>query len=300
MTDIKLFRINENSTTELEGKWAFLERDLQSLIEKNLEALLGVTLLASEYSTGQRHGGRIDTLGIDENGCPVIIEYKRARNENVINQGLFYLDWLMDHCGEFELLVLRKVRAEVAEKIEWSSPRLICIAGDYTKYDEHAVKQINRNIELVRYRQYEKEFLLLELVNATTVESALPTTKLNKSTKTVVEYLEQSKPELKKLYEDLKTFIFSLGDDIQVKTLLDYFAFKRMRNFACVEIHPRSETILLYLKANPVSSDLLEEGFSRDVTNIGHFGTGNLELTLRNSEDLEKAKPLLMVSYEIS
>jgi RecB family endonuclease NucS len=48
-------------------------------------------------STGKTHRGRIDSLGLDENGCPVIIESKRKLNENVINQGLFYLDWLLDH-----------------------------------------------------------------------------------------------------------------------------------------------------------------------------------------------------------
>ena len=72
-----------------------VEKSVQVLFEKNLEALLGVRFLATEYTT--THGGRIDTLGLDENGCPVILEYKRASNENVINQGLFYLDWLMDH-----------------------------------------------------------------------------------------------------------------------------------------------------------------------------------------------------------
>ena len=50
----------------------------------------GVTFLKTEYVTS--NGRRIDSLGIDENNCPVIFEYKRASNENVINQGLFYLD----------------------------------------------------------------------------------------------------------------------------------------------------------------------------------------------------------------
>ena len=35
----------------------------------------------------------MDSIGIDENNCPVIVEYKRSSNENIINQGLFYLDW---------------------------------------------------------------------------------------------------------------------------------------------------------------------------------------------------------------
>ena len=82
---------------------------------------------------------------------PVIIEYKRATNENVINQGLYYLDWLMDHKAEFELLVLKRFGQKAADSIEWATPRLLCIAGDFTKYDGHAVQQINRNIELIRY-----------------------------------------------------------------------------------------------------------------------------------------------------
>ena len=54
---------------------------------------------------------------MDENGCPVIIEYKRSSNENVINQGLFYLDWLLDHKAEFELLVTKQLGAEEAESM---------------------------------------------------------------------------------------------------------------------------------------------------------------------------------------
>ena len=98
----------------------------------------------------------------------MILEYKRSVGENVINQGLFYLDWLMDHQAEFKLLVLEKFGKVAADAIDWSAPRLVCIAADFTKYDGHAVQQINRNIELIRYRRFGDELLLLELANAVT------------------------------------------------------------------------------------------------------------------------------------
>ena len=85
MSDIKLFKIDGQEVSELESRSAKIEKSLQSQIEANLETYLGVQFLATEYSTGANHGGRIDTLGIDENGSPVIIEYKRSLNENVIN-----------------------------------------------------------------------------------------------------------------------------------------------------------------------------------------------------------------------
>lgn len=92
MSDIKLFRIVGGSAKEIEGTAAHLEKPLQSLIERNLETFLGIRFLATEYSTGKTHAGRIDTLGLDEDSCQVILEYKRSSNENIINQGLFYLD----------------------------------------------------------------------------------------------------------------------------------------------------------------------------------------------------------------
>jgi hypothetical protein len=168
MSDIKLFKLANNSILELTGKSAKLEKDLQAHIEQNMDVLLGVRYLASEYGTGKTHKGRIDSLGLDENGCPVIVEYKRHSNENVINQGLFYLDWLLDHQAEFRWLVMEKIGKDAAEDIEWDGTRLICIATDFNRYDEHAVQQINRNIELMRYRYFGDDLLLLELVNAQT------------------------------------------------------------------------------------------------------------------------------------
>lgn len=91
MTDLKLFRINGGRASELTSRSFALERNLQTLIEENMEVTFGVRYLASEYTTGKVHRGRIDSLGLDENGSPVIFEYKRTSHENVINQGLFFL-----------------------------------------------------------------------------------------------------------------------------------------------------------------------------------------------------------------
>ena len=309
MSDLKLFRLGAGSVVEVPGTAVALEKSLQSLIEANLEAFLGVRFLATEFSTGKQHGGRMDTLGLDENGFPVIIEYKRSTNENVINQGLFYLDWLMDHKRDFEWLALERFGGEIAKAVDWSSPRLICIAGDFTKYDEHAVKQMDRNIELIRYRRYGDDLLLFELVNATTTSSATNAaapagdagtgSRSRAARGTVSQYLEDAPSDLRDLFEALKAHLVALGDDVQVKTLKNYFAFKRIKNFACVEVHNRTRNLLVYVKVDPDSLEL-EEGFTRDVRNIGHFGTGDLEITLRSFEDMKRTLSLIELSYESS
>jgi len=303
MSDIKLFALDDGVAKELPGEAAALEKSLQSILERNLEPLLGIRLLASEYSTGPKHGGRIDTLGIDENGCPVIIEYKRATNENVINQGLFYLDWLLDHRAEFALLTMDKYGNEEADKIDWSAPRLLCIAGGYTRYDEHAVQQMNRNIELLRYRRFGDRLLLMELVNAATARETAPDDEghagAEGTSKTIAEVLSELQGPLRDLYEELRAFLLALGDDVQEKTLKYYVAFKRIKNFACIEIHPGKRCLTAFAKVDPDSVEL-EAGFTRDVRKVGHMATGDLEITLRSRGDIEKARALFTKSHEVS
>lgn len=313
MSDIKLFHIAADGVRELKGQSLALEKSLQTLMEKNLETLLGVRFLASEYSTGAKHKGRIDTLGIDENGCPVIIEYKRATNENVINQGLFYLDWLMDHQAEFKLAVLERYGSQAADGIEWASPRLLCIAGDFTRYDEHAVQQINRNIELIRYRHYPEGYLVLEMVNAVTATgnggpgaaahaavAAVPVTAPARGQyKTVSEYLEQAPVEVKDLYQAVEDYLLALGDDVTKKVLKFYVAFKRIKNFACVEVRVQVKCVTIYVKITPTQENIIA-GLTRDVSATGHFGTGDLEITLKSMDDFERAKPFLEQSYQSS
>jgi predicted transport protein len=303
MSDIKLFQYSATGAIELAGKAALIEKQLQSLIEARMETFLGIRFLATEYSTGKTHKGRIDTLGLDENGCPVIIEYKRHTNENVINQGLFYLDWLLDHQAEFRWLVMEKLGKDIAESIEWSGTRLLCIVGDFTRYDQHAVAQINRSIELIRYKLFGNDLLLLELVNAVTVEEAPASTSEAKPQsknegKTHAEQLASASPTLLELFEKIKSVIHAQGDDVQEKPLKLYTAFKRLRNFACVTVIPKQDPrVQLWLKLDPETVSL-EEGFSRDVRSIGHWGTGDLEVVVRNLDDFEKARLLIERSYQ--
>lgn len=171
MSDLKLFRITDGTAPELACSTVALEKSLQTTVEDNMESLFGVQFLASEYSTGRKHAGRIDSLGLDENSSPVIFEYKRATTENVINRGLFYLDWLLDHRAEFQLLVPERLGAAKADAIDWRNPRLICVANGYTRYGEYAVQQIDRNIEVIRYCDFEGELLAFGLITTAKLES---------------------------------------------------------------------------------------------------------------------------------
>lgn len=171
--------------------------------------------------------------------------------------------------------------------------------------------QINRSIELIRYRSYGDELLLFELVNTlieqiTDVEGGagvgvggLAGSTGGTAYKTVSDSLDQMTVVQRDRFEALKAFLLALGDNMQVKTLKYYVAFRRIKNFPCVEVRTQTQNIVVYVKVNP-DSITLEQGFTRDVRAIGHFGTGELEIAVRDDTDLEQAKPLLLQSYEAS
>ena len=85
-----------------------------------------------------------------------------------------------------------------------------------------------------------------------------------------------------------------IGDDITENQLKHYVAFKKIKNIVCVEILKNWLTLYLKLDASTVD---YEKGFTRDTTQIGHYGTGNVEVTIRNRADYEKAKALLDRAY---
>lgn len=153
-----IFTIKTNTATQLGLKKEGFgdESKLRDFFAENLESLLGVRFLAKEYPTTD---GRIDTLGLDENNSPVIIEYKWKENEEVLSQGLFYFDWLLKNRRYFELLAERILGGRI--KVNWERPRVILIAQGFSRYVKAAARRVE-NVELVTYSLYNGDVLHLE------------------------------------------------------------------------------------------------------------------------------------------
>ncbi|MFI0265812.1 DUF5655 domain-containing protein [Streptomyces luteogriseus] len=293
MSGLKLFHTTNGVVSEVAPRLAEVEADVQGLIEAHMETLLGVRLLASEYGTGPVHGGRIDSLGLDENGSPVIVEYKRGVDAGVINQGLFYLAWLMDHRAEFKRLVHDCLGVTAASQVLWSGPRLICIAGDFTRYDVHAVREHRRSIDLVRYRLFGSDLLGLEtVVSVSGGMRVVRRMRRQADARAVADVQGASMMELASAVDEA---LFGLGDGVNRVERKQYWAYQRLRNFACV-CPPQRSKLLVYLKVDPRDTDLVP-GFTRDVSGLGHHGTGDLEVQLRTPRDVERAQDLFRASY---
>lgn len=285
------------------------EKELQTLIEGNLAEIFNCRLVASEYSTGPIHGGRIDSLALSEESNPVIIEYKVVESSQLVNQSLYYLSWINDHRGDFEIAVQKAFPHENV-KVDWTSIRVICIAPGYKKYDLHAVQMMGANIEIWQYRYYSDGSLFFEEVFKKSVAFS---SSVNDSGKnpvmvaagkkaaltrasavyTVEEHIKKIEPKKIRLVEVLREFICGLDESVEEVPRKEYIAYKVSQNFVCMEIHRAK--ILLFLKVDPSTINLAEN--HRDVTNIGHFGTGNLEISIRTEEDVENAKEFIQMAF---
>lgn len=304
MNDLKVFRVRGGRATKIPGTSVAVERELQSLVEASMEAMLGIRFLATEYPTGQ-HRGRIDSLGLDENCNPVIVEYKRSRDQNVINQALSYLYWLQGHTHEFENLVKEKLGLEAAGSVDWSNPRLVCIAGAFSHHDKIAVQMIGHRIDLLTYRIFD-EVLTLQMVASvagraatqrSTAASSARTSGSGRASgvKSVQQYLDEAPQSLRSLYEGLDAALLGC-EGVRKETQLHYVAYRRIKNLATVRVQPRKHQLVVNLLLDPDTVEL-EDGFTRDLRGTGCLGVRNgVELRLGSYNDLHRAADLLQRS----
>ena len=289
-----IFKINDQKVQKLKIKKFKNEKQLQKLFEDNLEEIFGIRFLASEFTT--THGGRIDTLGLDEDGSPVIIEYKESEKNNVINQGLFYLDWLVDHKGDFEILVQKKLGKNV--KVNWDAPRLILIAQSYNEYDKYAVNRISENIELKKYILYDNDVLFIEnivLPNRKTTVKKTKKTNVTYKEYSVEDHLSGKSDKVKELFNELQERILKLDEKIKEKILKYYVAYELDKNFTEVVIQANGLWVHVDITKEEVSDP---ENKLIDVSEKGHWATGKLKVRVDNIEDIYYCMSIIQQSYE--
>lgn len=291
------------------------EKALQRLVEANLKVVFNCRLIESEFSTAADHAGRIDTLALSEDKNPVIVEYKKVESSALIIQSLFYLDWIRHHHGDFEIAVQRVLGK--SSVVDWADVRVICIAPNYKKFDLHAVQTMGANIELWTYRLFKNDTIYFEetlqksyLGGSTPIASAShgitknpvmvaagKKAALTRSTGTYTfdQHLDGKSKEIRDLAFATREFLMSLDPAMEEAPKKLYIAYRISQNIACMEVHKAK--IYLYLKVNPKEHPG-PKGISRDVSAIGHFGTGDLEVTLSSSSDLDAAKLTIVSAYQ--
>jgi predicted transport protein len=162
---MKLFKVTNNTLKEV-GRTNFkLEKDIQSLIEKNLKDVFNLEFIATEFEV--KLGAekfRIDTLGYNkETKSFVIIEYKKVKDYSVVDQGYTYLSALINNKSDFVLKYINKTKTNLEPKdFDWSQSRVIFISPSFSSYQKNSVNFRDVPFELWQIQKYEDGHISLE------------------------------------------------------------------------------------------------------------------------------------------
>ena len=257
-----IFKINQRKADQLGLKRDGFgnEFELRDFFAENLEEILGVRFLAKEYQTTD---GRIDTLGLDENDSPVIIEYKWKENEEVLAQGLFYLNWLLKNKKHFELLV--KDRLGEKAHVSWDQPRVILIAQGFDRYIKAAVQTMS-NVELKTYTLYDGDVLHVEPQYSPMPEKLngkkVQPTEIGKKEYDLSYHTGITTPEMQKKFNEIRDLILKLAsveEKLGQKTGITYRTTKSFTRFEF-----RKTWIQVLLRYPKYPSD--EQKMVKDIT----------------------------------
>ncbi len=270
-----------------------LEKEIQKIFEDNLEKILDLELVQSEFIIQNK---RIDTLAYDkQNKAFIIIEYKRDKNSSVVDQGFTYLNLMLENKATFILAYNETLNKTLhSSTIDWSQTRVIFVSTNFTENQKQATNFKDLGIELYEIKRFEGDIIVInpykKTQSATSIKSISEKKEVLKNIiKEIKVYNEEDHTnnktdEIIELYETFKNAILNLSDDIEIQPKLDYIAFKKNSNIADICVQKKGLKIWINLKKGQLEDP---KNLMRDVSEMGHWGNGDFEIVVTNTENIE-------------
>jgi len=280
------------------------ESEIQRITENNLQTIFGLELIRHEFPLNKL---RIDTLAYNpDSNAFIIFEYKKKRNFSVIDQGYAYLNLLFTNQADFILEYNQKKNKNLGKNdIDWSQSRIIFVAPQFTRHQKLATNFHDLPFELWEIHKHEKDTIIFNKIESTENTASInfiskPNSITQKITEEIKVYLEQdhvqkTSPELQEIYQELRERIDSLGPNIERQAKKLYMVFKiQNRNIAAVIFQKSQLKVILALPKGTLNDAY---NHARDVSNVGHWASGDYELIIKPNTDLDEIMPLIKQAY---
>jgi len=186
-----LYKIKNNKLEEINTESFDLEKDIQSLVENNLETLFNLEFISTEFSVGDF---RIDTLSYDnENNNFVIIEYKKGSTYSVIDQGYSYMSVMLNNKSDFILEYIEKTGKSLKKsEVDFSQSRIIFISPSFNSYQKNSVNFKDVPFELWEIKKFSNNSISLN------------------------QHLSSSKESIQKIEGNKSSVISNVGKEVKV------------------------------------------------------------------------------------
>lgn len=298
-----LYKLNKTKLEEVKNIPFNLEREIQLIVENNIQVLFGLEFVKTEF---QLNGLRIDTLGFDpQSRSFVIIEYKKGKSYSVIDQGYSYLSLLLNNKADFILEYLERTNKTLRkDDVDWSQSRVIFISPQFTTYQKQSIEFKDLPFELWEIRKYSNDTVVLNQHKSTSQESVKTISskddRAEQVSKEIVVYTEEDhykkgNPAIQELAISLKDRIMEL-DNLDVSPVKQYIGFKlNKRVVTDFEVQRTKLRLRINLKKGMLDDP---KHVFRDVSNIGTFGVGDYETVVTPESDLDYLMSLIKQSYK--
>lgn len=290
---MQIYNIQNNKLVELEEKVFKLEREIQELFEVNLNEIMGLTLVKSEFTIKNK---RIDTLAYDEQANAfIIIEYKRDKNISVVDQGFTYLSLMLENKADFIIEYNEQLKKSLKrDDVDWSQTRVAFVSPNFTDNQIQATNFKDIAIELWEVKRYDDNTVVINSIKKSRgAESIKPITQQNRELKRVTdeivvytedEHLQGVNEDIIELYERYRNAVLNLADDIDVVPQKHYVVFKKGKNIVGIKVQKSSLKLTINAKFGSLDDG---KGLARDVSNIGHHSTGDYQIQVEDDKDFE-------------
>jgi len=254
--------------------------------------LFGIRLIAGEYAIPN---GRIDTLGLDEDDIPVIIEYKWKKQLSATVQGLFYLNWVLTNKRPFESIVRDKLGRDV--EVNWSTqPRVLIIAQDFDIKELAAIKQMGPRIELIKYSYYEGLFSY-EYVNVVDGKPSdrTPPCPDESPGHTLDEVIDKGVPEIREVFSILRERILAISDGVWEKVGGWYCDYRTVSTFATVNVQKKGLKVFIKMGDRKLDDP---RGICKPIPSSWGYGLLNTQFRITRMEDVDYAIMLIVQAHD--
>lgn len=302
---MKIYSLQKQKLIEIKENPFKLEREIQNLFEDNLEDLMGLTFVKSEFTIKNK---RIDTLAYDkQTNAFVIIEVKRDKNLSVVDQGFTYLSLMLENKADFIVEYNECLNGKLTrDDVDWTQSRVAFVSTAFTENQIQATNFKDIAIELWEVKQYANNLIVVLPVKKTNSATSIkPVMQKNQALKKVSDeikvyteddLLNLGSDETRELYFKFKDAVLNLADDIQVIVNKQYIAFRKGVNILCVVIQKKQIRMWIGVKAGMLDD---AKGIAKDVSNVGHWGTGDYEVAVTDDKDLEYIMSLIKQALPI-
>jgi predicted transport protein len=300
---VRIFSTKGTKLVEITGEQFPLESEVQKLIEANLQELFDLVFVKSEF---ELHGLGIDTLAFDkESSAFVIIEYKKDRNFSVVDQGVAYLNLMLNNKADFILEYNEAFSGQPIKRgeIDWSQSRIIFISPEFTRHQQYAIGFKDLGIQLWEVHKCSNGLLVFnEAKSPFTKEPITAIAKRNPVAKRITEEIKVYTEEdhfkgvnnnIKELYQTLRARALDLGNDIRIKTNKTYIAFSRKHNFLSIRVTKSFLKLHLNIRKSELNDPLHK---AKDIVGVLH-ASGLTEIHIKEPNEIQYVLPFIQQSY---